>query len=94
MASLTADGFDACQRNVPQACNRFGGLAKLAATRRASSLVSSLLTASGGTPTGLILEIDVSERLPVGVADNEAGIGLLDGPGRSVGTGGARSENP
>jgi hypothetical protein len=24
---LTADGFDACQRNVPQACNRFDGSA-------------------------------------------------------------------
>jgi hypothetical protein len=32
-------------------------------------------------PSGLILEIDVGERLPVGVADNEAGVGLLDGSG-------------
>ena len=31
---------------------------------------------------GLILEVDVSERLPVAVADDEAGVGLLDGPGR------------
>ena len=31
---------------------------------------------------GLIFEIDVGERLPVGVADDEAGVGLLDGPGR------------
>src|SRR4029077_2921287 len=30
----------------------------------------------------LLLEIDVGNRLPVGVADDEAGVGLLDGPGR------------
>jgi hypothetical protein len=30
----------------------------------------------------LILEVDVGECLPVGVADDEAGVGLLDGPGR------------
>ena len=35
----------------------------------------------------LLLEIDVGERLPVGVADDEAppmqlGVGLVDGPGR------------
>jgi hypothetical protein len=35
-------------------------------------------------PSGLILEIDVGERLPVGVADNEAGVGLLDGLGRRL----------
>jgi hypothetical protein len=34
------------------------------------------------SPSRLILEIDVRERLPVGVADDEAGVGLLDGPGR------------
>jgi hypothetical protein len=33
-------------------------------------------------PSRLLLAIDVSERLPVGVADDEAGVGLLDGPGR------------
>ena len=38
-------------------------------------------------PSGLILEIDVGERVPVGVADDEAppiqlGVGLVDGPGR------------
>jgi hypothetical protein len=33
-------------------------------------------------PFRLLLEIDVGERLPVGVADDEAGVGLLDGPGR------------
>ena len=33
-------------------------------------------------PSGLLLAIDVSERLPVGVADDEAGVGFLDGPGR------------
>jgi hypothetical protein len=30
---------------------------------------------------GLSSKYDVRERLPVGVADNEAGVGLLDGPG-------------
>ena len=30
----------------------------------------------------LLFEIHVGERLPVGVADDEAGVGLLDGPGR------------
>ena len=30
----------------------------------------------------LILEIDVGERLPIGIADDEAGVGLLGGPGR------------
>jgi hypothetical protein len=29
-----------------------------------------------------LLEVNVSERLPVGVADDEAGVGLLDGSGR------------
>ena len=33
-------------------------------------------------PAPLLLEIDVGERLPVGVADDEAGVGFLDGPGR------------
>ena len=28
----------------------------------------------GRAPTGLLLEIDVGERLPVGVADDEAGV--------------------
>ena len=32
--------------------------------------------------TRLILEVDVDQRLPVGVADDEAGVGLLDGLGR------------
>jgi hypothetical protein len=30
----------------------------------------------------LLLEIDVGERLPGGVADDEAGVGLLDGSRR------------
>jgi hypothetical protein len=33
-------------------------------------------------PPLLLLEVDVGERLPVGVADDEAGVGLLDGSGR------------
>ena len=32
------------------------------------------------TTVWLPLEIDVSERLPVGVADDEAGVGRFDGP--------------
>ena len=38
----------------------------------------------GSAPAGLLLEIDVGERLPVGVADDEAGVRLLDGPGRQL----------
>ena len=33
-------------------------------------------------PARLLLEIDVGERLPVAIANDEAGVGLLDGPGR------------
>jgi hypothetical protein len=32
--------------------------------------------------SGLILEVDVGERLPVGVADDEADVDFLNGPGR------------
>ena len=56
-----------------------GNLAKLAAMRRASSLVSSL---AAERPTGFVLEIDIGERLPVVVAHDEAGVCPLDGPGR------------
>ena len=35
-------------------------------------------------PSRLPLEVDVDERLPVGVADDEAGVGLLDGLGRRL----------
>jgi hypothetical protein len=31
-------------------------------------------------PAGLILEIDVGRHLPVVIADDVAGVGLLDGP--------------
>ena len=34
------------------------------------------------SPPEFILAIDVGERLPISVADDEAGVGLLDGPGR------------
>ena len=34
------------------------------------------------TPPRLILEVHVGQRLPVGVAGDEAGVGLLGGPGR------------
>ena len=57
------------------------GRALLAAMGRASSLVSSL--AAERRPS-LILEIHVGERLPVGVADDEGGVGFLDGPGRRL----------
>jgi hypothetical protein len=46
-----------------------GSLAMLAAMRRASYVVSSL--AAERRPR-LVLEIDVGERLPAGVADDEA----------------------
>ena len=47
--------------------------------RRASSFVSRL--AAVRRP-GSFLEIHVGERLPVLVADDEAGVGPLDGPRR------------
>ena len=37
-------------------------------------------------PSGLFLEIDVGERLSVGVADDEARFLLVDGPGRREAT--------
>jgi len=52
-------------------------LAKFAAMRRASSLRERLRRRA---PTGFVLEIEIAERLPVVVADDEAGV--LDGPGR------------
>jgi hypothetical protein len=53
----------------------------LAAMRRASSLVSGL----AATPTGLVLEIDIGERVAVGAADDEAVlaevlVSVVDGP--------------
>jgi hypothetical protein len=33
-------------------------------------------------PTGLVLEVEVTERLPVGIADDEALCVLVDGPRR------------
>jgi hypothetical protein len=53
-------------------------LATLAAMRRASSRVSRLAAA----PSRLLLEIDVGERLPVGVANDEALWVLVDHPRR------------
>ena len=35
-----------------------------------------------GSAARLPLEIDIGERLPVGVADIKAGFGFLNGPGR------------
>ncbi len=48
------------------------------AMRHASSRVSSLADAS----PRVLLVVDVGERLPVGVADDVAGLGFLGGPGR------------
>jgi hypothetical protein len=59
-------------------CRSSGSLAMLRAIRRASSWVNSL---DCGAPSGLTLEIDIRERLPV-VADAEALAGLVDGLGR------------
>ena len=44
-------------------------------------------------PSRLLLEIDVGERLPVAVADDEAGVGVLDGPRRRE-SGGRSSPSP
>jgi hypothetical protein len=46
--------------------------------RRASPRVSSLVAERR------IVEVDAGERLPVGVADDEAGVALLDGLGRRL----------
>ena len=59
-------------------------MATFAAIRLASSRVSSLAAAR---PCWLFLEIDVGERVPARVADDEAlsvelGVGFLDRPGR------------
>jgi hypothetical protein len=57
-----------------------GSLAMLTAIRRASSRVSSL--AAERRPGSSSIEIDVGERLPVGVADDETGVCLFGDPGR------------
>ena len=62
-----------------------GSLAMLAAMRRASSRVSSL----AADAVRLLLEIDVGERLPVGVADDEAGVRFSTA--RAAGSGAARA---
>jgi hypothetical protein len=51
----------------------------LAAIRRASSRVICLVAAPAPR---LLLEIDAGERLPVAVADDEAGVRFFDDPGR------------
>ena len=63
---------------APSRSSSRGSLAMFTATRRASSLVRRLFTA----PLRLIIEIDVSEVLPVRVGDDEAFFELLDRPGR------------
>ncbi len=73
--------FDISRSTEPPALRRpstgysnSGSLAVLAATRRASSRVMSFAAAS----PRLVLEIDVGERVPVGVADDEAILAELD----------------
>jgi hypothetical protein len=48
------------------------------------------LLLTGRRPDSPILEVDAGERLPAGVADDEAGVGLLGGPGRRESAGQAR----
>jgi hypothetical protein len=55
----------------------FNSLSMFDAMRRGSSRVSRL-----AAPAGLVLVVAIGQRLPVGVADDEAGIRLLDGPAR------------
>jgi hypothetical protein len=45
-------------------------------------------------PTPPILEVHVGERLPAGVAHDEAGLGLLDGPRRWEAAGRATGMTP
>jgi hypothetical protein len=71
-------GADVLRGDVPAVCRELqpfwrtssGSLAKFAAIRRASSLVSSL---AAERRRGVVLEIDVSERLPGAIAGDEAG---------------------
>ena len=62
-----------------------GSLAIFAAIRRASSRVINLVRRS---PAGFIFEVDIGERVPVGVADDvaplpgELRVRLFDRPGR------------
>jgi hypothetical protein len=51
---------------------------------RLPTRASAHATAAPGRrpPARLLLEVHVGARLPVGVADDEAGVRLLDGPGR------------
>ena len=48
------------------------------------------LLLTGRRPGPPILEVDAGERLPVVMADDEAGVGLLDGPGRREGARGGQ----
>jgi hypothetical protein len=69
---------------------RLQQLAMLAAMRRTSSWVSSF---GRRTLALLPLDIDVSEHLPISIADDEAGSGFLDRPGRA-GSGRTSAPNP
>jgi hypothetical protein len=67
-------------RAVPQSFRRSssGSLAKFTAIRPRLVLGQQL----GRAPTGLVREVDVGERPPVGVAKDEAGVLFVDQPGR------------
>ena len=54
-----------------------GSLAMLAAMRRGLVLGEQIRCRP---PTGLVLEVEVAERLPLGVANEEAGFGFLRVP--------------
>ena len=73
-AGLAPCGIQAFRRNSS------GSLAKLTASRRASSRGEQLRRRA---PTGLVLEVEIAERLSILVAYDEAGgVVLLDGPRR------------
>ena len=51
-------------------------------SRKCRDCRDNVYLSDGGHFVQLLFEIHVGERPPVGVADDEAGVGLLDGPGR------------
>jgi hypothetical protein len=57
-------------------------LGKLGYVRRNASRLIARKQLGRRSPAGVVLEIDVGKRLAVVIADNETGVGLLDGPGR------------
>jgi hypothetical protein len=61
-----------CPPSLPQKVRQLGDIGGDAPGLVAGEQVRRRATA------GLLLEIDVGERLTAGVADDEAGVGLLD----------------